>query len=77
MGKCDKGYLSIKSAARYADVCPRLVRRWIAEGLYHSRMNQKLILIPKGALDQWIMRHGTTTKESERIIREMEGELRS
>jgi excisionase family DNA binding protein len=72
-----KGYLTIKSAAEYADVCPRTVRSWLRSGLYHIRPNRKLVLIKVSELDKFLARFGTTEKESEQIVRELEGELTS
>jgi hypothetical protein len=48
------GWLKVKTAAEYSDVCDKTVRRWFSRGLPYSRMDDGTILIKKEHLDAFI-----------------------
>jgi excisionase family DNA binding protein len=68
-------WLRVKSAARYADVSPRLVRKWLQQGLRHSRPNQKLVLIRAQDLDAFLESHKVESNKVERCVKDLERDL--
>lgn len=58
-----EGYLKIKSAAKFVDVSERVIREWLKNGLPHSRINKKLILIKKESLVNFIDRFESTSND--------------
>ena len=69
-----QGWGKIKESAEYGGVSPRTVRRWLKEGLLHSRMPSGTILISRTAMDDFIRQFQITENEADRITNEvMEG----
>ena len=48
------GWASAKSAAKYADVSERTIRKWIKEGLRHSRLPSGTIRIRYKDIDKYL-----------------------
>ncbi len=65
-----EGYLKIKSAAKFVDVNPGVVREWLKKGLPHSRINKKLVLIKKENLVKFIDRFETSSRKIETAEKE-------
>jgi len=50
-------WLTIKEAATYARVSPRLIRKWLKSGLKHIEMNRKVKRINVHDLDDFLRSH--------------------
>ncbi len=66
------GYLSIESAARWADVSSRTVKRWIKAGLptYQAGPRGKVLVRP-GDMDQFLTRRQVTKPDLDAMVEEV------
>ncbi|MFC1817103.1 hypothetical protein ACFL0M_14475 [Thermodesulfobacteriota bacterium] len=49
-----KGWAKIKHAARYAGIGERTFRKWLKQGLHHSRLPSGRILVSLKAIDDFL-----------------------
>ena len=47
-------WLNITNAAKYAGVTNETIRKWIAEGLRHSRKNSRMVRIKTDWVDEFL-----------------------
>jgi hypothetical protein len=67
------GWLQVKSAAAYADVCERTMRSWLKKGLRHSRLPSRTILVKAEWLDEFLENFEVDREnEADQIIKAME-----
>lgn len=67
-------WLRIQKGAAYADVSTRTFRRWLHEGLRHSRING-IPYVQESAIDAWMQAHEVTKNRAQRIAAEVMAEL--
>ncbi len=49
-----RGWLKPSQAAKYAAVSVKVFRRWLADGLRHSRLPNDRILVSVAAIDEYL-----------------------
>jgi hypothetical protein len=64
----------IKKAATMSDVSPRQVRRFLSQGLRHSRINGT-VFISDEALDEFFKRHEVQVDEAQKIVDEVMADI--
>lgn len=62
-----EGWLTVKKAAKHASVCDRTLREWLKNGLRHSRLNQRTILIKAEWLDEFLEAYAVQNQPSKTI----------
>lgn len=70
-----KGWLKIKAASAYSGVSPRTVRKWLKQGLKHSRLSSGTVIISFDAVDEFLSSFEVQNDEVERIVEELEKRL--
>lgn len=70
----EMAWMRLKSAAAFCDVSPRTLRRWLQEGLRHSRISG-VPYVSEQALDEFMKTHEVSSDRAERIAAEMVGGL--
>ena len=70
----DRGWLKIKSAAQWADMSPKTIRAWLADGLPHVRV-RGTILIKRETLDAWLQAHEVTANQLDQVVDEVLAEV--
>jgi DNA-binding transcriptional MerR regulator len=69
------GWAKIRSAAAYAGVSPRTLRKWLQQGLRHSRLPSGTIIISLAAIDEFLSSFEVETNKLEQIVDEIAEEL--
>jgi excisionase family DNA binding protein len=67
-------WLRIQKAAAYADVSPRTIRRWLHEGLRHSRVSG-VPYISEQAVDEWMQAHEVQEDRAQLVVDEVMADL--
>lgn len=70
-----KGWSKIKAASAYSGVSPRTVRKWLKQGLKHSRLSSGTVIISFDAVDEFLSSFEVQNDEVERIVEELEKRL--
>ncbi len=73
----NRGWVKVKKAAKYADVSERTFRKWLKDGLHHSRVSAGMILVSYAAIDEYLGRSAVETNQVDEIVNEFVKELRS
>ena len=71
-----EGWCKIKRAAAYAGVSERTFRKWLKQGLKHTRLNTSTILIKYIWIDAFLESFLEQENEVERIVNETLREFR-
>jgi len=58
-------WMKVKEAAKYSVVTERTFRRWLKDGLRHSRLKSGTILVNHALIDEYLFRY--EVKESDSI----------
>jgi hypothetical protein len=72
-----RGWAKIKPASAYAGVSPRTFRKWPKKGLRHARLPSGTVLIRYEAIDEFISKHEEQQNTVDRIVAELEKELKT
>ena len=70
-----RGYCKVKRAALYAGVSQRTFRKWLKDGLRHSRV-RGTTLIRYSWIDEYLARYEVLQNEVDEIVEETLEELR-
>jgi predicted site-specific integrase-resolvase len=70
-----KGWGKIKAASAYAGVSPRTMRKWLKQGLRHSRLPSGTIIISFDAIDEFLSSFEVQNDEVDQIIEEITKEV--
>ena len=70
----NRGWAKVKDAARYAGIGERSFRKWLKDGLRHSRV-RGTILISYAALDEYLMDFEVRDNQVDEIVDEVMEEL--
>ncbi len=70
-----KGWAKIKPASAYAGVSPRTMRKWLNEGLKHSRLPSGTIIIGFDAIDEFLSSFEIQIDEVDKIVEEITKEV--
>jgi hypothetical protein len=70
-----KGWTKIKAASVYAGISPRTMRKWLNQGLRHSRLPSGTIILSFDAVDEFLSSFEVQNDEVERIVEELEKQL--
>lgn len=66
------GYFSIEHAAVWADVHPRTIKRWIAQGLpTYQAGPQTKVLIKPGDIDAFLTKQKAATPDLDAIVKDV------
>ena len=65
-----RGYCKVKRAAQYAGVSERTFRKWLKDGLRHSRV-KGTILIRYAWIDEYLARYAVLQDEVDEIVEEI------
>ena len=63
-----EGWVSIKNAAKYADVSVRTMRDLLKRGLKHSRLSSGIIRIRYSDIDEFFMQYQLYEDKIEKIV---------
>ena len=63
-----EGWAKIKTASRYADVGERTFRKWLKQGLTHSRLQSGTVLIRFSDIDKWLINFAVKEDHISNII---------
>ena len=66
-----EGWLSVKKAAKYADVSERTMREWLKDGLHCSRRTRKTIRIKCSDIDAYLERYMVSESKIDDVIDEL------
>ena len=66
-----KGWGNLKNAAKYADVSKRTLTGWFKEGLKHSRLNHKTILIRYDDIDDFLEQYNVKDSLVDNVVDEI------
>ncbi len=68
----ERGFLSFKRAAAWADISPRTLSRWIAQGLpvYQATARSK-VLLRTADIEQFLSKRQTTVPNLDRLVEEV------
>ena len=61
----------VPQSAKYAGVSPRTFRKWLKEGLRHSRLPSGTILTNRCDIDDFIRKWSRTENETENLVNEI------
>jgi hypothetical protein len=67
------GWAKIKTASRYADVGERTFRKWLKQGLKHSRLSSGTILVRFSDIDDYLERFAIKDDQVKAIVDEVMG----
>ena len=62
------GWAKIKSGSKYADVGERSFRDWLKNGLRHTRLNSKTILIKYSWIDEYLEKFEVEENRIDRTV---------
>lgn len=65
-----RGYCKVKRAAQYAGVSERTFRKWLKDGLRHSRVG-RTILIKYSWIDEYLAKYEVLQNEVDEIVEEI------
>jgi len=68
-------WVKVKSAASYAGVSPRTVRKWLKSGLRHSQLPSGTVLIQYSAVDEFLNHFEVQENEVDRAVEEIQRDL--
>jgi len=68
-----RGWLKPSQAAKYAAVSVKVFRRWLANGLRHSRLPNGRILVSVAAIDEYLQRFEVKNEAKEMAAELTEG----
>ena len=69
------GWAKIKKAAAYADIGERSFRKWLRQGLKHSRLPSGTILIRYSDIDEWLNGFEVNEDHVSKIVDEVLSDL--
>ena len=61
------GWAKIKAASKYAGVSERTFRKWLKDGLKHSRLPKRTVLIAYDDIDAYLKKYATRENQVEII----------
>ena len=70
-----KGWAKIMPASQFAGVSPRTMRKWLKEGLRHSRLPSGTIIISFDAIDEFLSSFEVQNDEVNQIVEEISKEV--
>ena len=65
------GWMKIKSAAAYADVSSRTMRRLLKQGLRYSRLPSGTVLIKQSWIDEYLTQFESSEDEVRQVVDEV------
>ena len=66
-----EGWKKIKPAAAYAGCSERTYRKWLKQGLVHSRLSGGLVLTHTTNIDIFLRKFEIDNNEADRIVQEL------
>ena len=65
-------WMKVKEAAKYSGVTVRTFRRWLKDGLRHSRLKSGTILVNPALIDEYLFRYEVKESDSiDRVVNEV------
>ena len=68
-------WMKIKPAAVYGGCSERTFRKWLKQGLVHSRLSSGLVLAHTTAIDTFLKKFEVNENEVDKFVAEIEKEL--
>jgi len=65
------GWMKIRSAAAYADVSPRTMRRLLKQGLRYSQLPSGRVLIKQSWIDEYLSQFESSQDEVREVVDEV------
>ena len=65
------GWMKIKPAAAYGGCSERTYRKWLKQGLVHSRLSGGLVLTHTTNIDIFLRKFEIDNNEADRIVQEL------
>ena len=65
-----RGWLTVKKAAEYCGMSERTVRNWFKQGLKHSRLKSRTILIKVAWMDEYLETYADQENKVDKIVEE-------
>jgi excisionase family DNA binding protein len=63
-----KGWGKVKTACRYVDVSERTFRKWLTQGLRHSRLPSGTVLVRYSDIDEFLESFSVNNEKVEKIV---------
>lgn len=70
-----QGWANVKNAAKYADVSEKTMRKWLTEGLIHSRLPSGTIRISYTDIEDFLKQYIVNEDMVENVVNEVCADL--